>query len=174
MDLISHPFLQRVPPGMFSEIRSVITIVRFAPHEMLFDEGSPSDSLYLLLEGELEFFMKMDSDHYKFISRSKAGESFGELGLVDSNPRSLRAVARTEVVAGQIPFKELRAIIEKYAGGMVSEIIRNISGYLRRMTNDFLKEVLEKERIESELRIARDIQMSMLPKIFPRFPEQSE
>ena len=31
-----------------------------------------------------------------------------------------------------------------------------------------------RERIESELRIARDIQMSILPKIFPPFPERPE
>lgn len=31
-----------------------------------------------------------------------------------------------------------------------------------------------KEKIESELRIARDIQMSMIPKIFPPFPEREE
>ncbi|MDL2221813.1 SpoIIE family protein phosphatase [Parabacteroides sp. OttesenSCG-928-N08] len=31
-----------------------------------------------------------------------------------------------------------------------------------------------KERIESELRIARDIQMGMIPKIFPPFPERND
>ncbi len=31
-----------------------------------------------------------------------------------------------------------------------------------------------KERIESELRIAHDIQMSILPKIFPPFPDRPE
>ena len=32
----------------------------------------------------------------------------------------------------------------------------------------------DKERIESELRIARDIQMGMVPKIFPPFPERND
>ncbi len=32
----------------------------------------------------------------------------------------------------------------------------------------------ERERIESELRIAREIQMGILPKLFPPFPERSE
>jgi sigma-B regulation protein RsbU (phosphoserine phosphatase) len=31
-----------------------------------------------------------------------------------------------------------------------------------------------KERIESELRVAHDIQMSMVPKLFPAFPERPE
>ena len=31
-----------------------------------------------------------------------------------------------------------------------------------------------KERIESELRIARDIQMGMIPKTFPAFPERND
>ena len=33
---------------------------------------------------------------------------------------------------------------------------------------------INKERIESELRIARDIQMGMVPKIFPPFPERED
>lgn len=36
------------------------------------------------------------------------------------------------------------------------------------------KTTAAKEKIESELRIAHDIQMSMLPKIFPPFPERKE
>jgi sigma-B regulation protein RsbU (phosphoserine phosphatase) len=52
---------------------------------------------------------------------------------------------------------------------------------LRKMAQD-LKSYIEtieettaaKERIESELRIAREIQMGILPKIFPPFPERHE
>lgn len=46
---------------------------------------------------------------------------------------------------------------------------------LLREAYDRLEETTSaKERIESELRIARDIQMSMVPSVFPAFPERSD
>lgn len=45
---------------------------------------------------------------------------------------------------------------------------------LSRYMNNLEKTVAIKEKIESELRIAHHIQMSMLPKIFPPFPERKE
>jgi len=45
---------------------------------------------------------------------------------------------------------------------------------LKQYMNDLARTVSEKERIESELKIARDIQRSILPRTFPPFPEQNE
>ncbi|MBW1842138.1 MAG: SpoIIE family protein phosphatase [Deltaproteobacteria bacterium] len=59
--------------------------------------------------------------------------------------------------------------------------IGNLSKSFNRMTRD-LKSHIEKltettaakERIESELRIAREIQMDLLPNVFPAFPDRDE
>ena len=45
---------------------------------------------------------------------------------------------------------------------------------LRHYIKDLRDTTAAKERIESELKIARDIQMSIVPKIFPPFPERKE
>lgn len=45
---------------------------------------------------------------------------------------------------------------------------------LRQAYDQLADTTTAKERIESELRIARDIQMSMLPRIFPAFPERKD
>lgn len=47
---------------------------------------------------------------------------------------------------------------------------RSLSDYITRLTDT----TAAKERIESELNIAHDIQMSILPKIFPAFPDRPE
>jgi len=50
--------------------------------------------------------------------------------------------------------------------------------YMERSLKNYIKELTEttaaKERIESELSVAREIQMSILPKIFPPFPNRKE
>ncbi len=45
---------------------------------------------------------------------------------------------------------------------------------LRRYLKDLAETTAAKERIESELKIAHDIQMNMVPQIFPPFPERHE
>lgn len=45
---------------------------------------------------------------------------------------------------------------------------------LKKHIADLTTATAARERIESELRIARDIQMSILPKIFPPFPDRAE
>jgi sigma-B regulation protein RsbU (phosphoserine phosphatase) len=50
--------------------------------------------------------------------------------------------------------------------------------FMERSLKNYIKELTEttaaKERIESELAVAREIQMSILPKIFPPFPSRKE
>jgi len=50
---------------------------------------------------------------------------------------------------------------------------RDLTDYRR--TEEALRDTLTaKERIESELRIAHDIQMEIIPRTFPPFPDRSE
>ncbi len=59
--------------------------------------------------------------------------------------------------------------IERLANSAVT-MSKELQAYMR----DFEKATREKERIATELNVATDIQMHMLPSIFPPFPERSE
>lgn len=59
--------------------------------------------------------------------------------------------------------------IERLADSAVT-MSRELQTYMR----DFEKATRDKERIETELNVATDIQMHMLPSIFPPFPERPE
>ena len=58
------------------------------------------------------------------------------------------------------------------------QILHQSFGYMQKSLGDYIDELklttANKERIESELRIARSIQMGMVPKIFPPFPERED
>jgi phosphoserine phosphatase RsbU/P len=58
--------------------------------------------------------------------------------------------------------------------GKLAESFIHMKRTLQRYLNDLKQTTAAKERIESELQIAHQIQMSMVPKIFPPFPERSE
>ena len=87
------------------------------------------------------------------------------------------------------PITELTAMTQRIAGGDFTQRIaisaKNEIGALAGSFNEMTRRLNEsienlkattaaKERIESELKIAHEIQMSMVPKIFPPFPERNE
>ncbi|HSF59020.1 MAG TPA: SpoIIE family protein phosphatase [Candidatus Binatia bacterium] len=67
--------------------------------------------------------------------------------------------------------------IDTRAKNEIGALAASFNGMTRRLAEsiEHLKETTAaKERIESELKIAHEIQMSMVPKIFPPFPDRSE
>lgn len=55
----------------------------------------------------------------------------------------------------------------------LSNAFEEMEQRLRRYIDDLQRTTAAKERIESELNIARDIQMSLVPRTFPAFPDKS-
>jgi phosphoserine phosphatase RsbU/P len=87
------------------------------------------------------------------------------------------------------PIADLTEMTRRIAGGDFTQRIdiraKNEIGVLAASFNEMTRRLNEsiehlrettaaKERIESELKIAHEIQMSMVPKIFPPFPDRSE
>lgn len=60
------------------------------PGHVVFREGDAGDSMYVVLEGELEIRI-----HDQVIDTTGAGGIVGEMALVDKSPRSATCVAKT-------------------------------------------------------------------------------
>jgi sigma-B regulation protein RsbU (phosphoserine phosphatase) len=58
--------------------------------------------------------------------------------------------------------------------GILAESFSRMGESLKKYIRDLTETTAAKERLESELSIAHDIQMSILPKIFPAFPDRRE
>jgi len=58
--------------------------------------------------------------------------------------------------------------------GKLTRSFEHMKVSLEKYFNDLKETTAARERIESELRIARDIQMGLVPKVFPPFPEKKE
>ena len=90
-----------------------------------------------------------------------------------SNP--LRAMARaTEAIATGNLDIELPPAKTDDEVGKLSKSFQTMKESLKEYIQQLTETTASKERIESELKIARDIQMSILPKRFPPFPERCE
>ena len=86
--------------------------------------------------------------------------------------RELSASAH-EIASGNLDLKlpEIRANDEV---GDLAESFKHMKTSLKDFIRDLTSTTAAKERIESELRIAREIQMGILPKLFPAFPDRRE
>jgi CRP-like cAMP-binding protein/RsiW-degrading membrane proteinase PrsW (M82 family) len=65
----------------------------FAPGELLFDQGDEGDAMYLIEDGHIEIFIRDNNNNEKVLRTCGPGEVFGEMSLLDGNPRSAAARA---------------------------------------------------------------------------------
>jgi sigma-B regulation protein RsbU (phosphoserine phosphatase) len=83
------------------------------------------------------------------------------------------ARARNEVVALADEFVSMQAVIERQQQELVAANTTLEQRVLER-TEELRRTTAEKERIGSELRIASEIQRSILPRTFPPFPDRED
>ncbi|NVK19996.1 MAG: cyclic nucleotide-binding domain-containing protein [Methylocystaceae bacterium] len=68
------------------------TIKKYKDGEVIFKEGNPSGSAYVIIKGNVE--LTKNSKHGAvLLAKLKAGELFGEMGVIDGSPRSATAKA---------------------------------------------------------------------------------
>lgn len=130
----------------------------YPAHHVLFEAGDLGDGLYILLEGKINIILK---DHV--LDRLGDGAIFGEMALVDRQPRSADAITATECKIVKIDeqlFAELSSQNPKFG----LEVMRIMSIRMRRMIDDEIK----RQRLEQELAIGQKIQLSLLPKTTPQ------
>ncbi|HEX3037304.1 MAG TPA: SpoIIE family protein phosphatase [Thermodesulfobacteriota bacterium] len=95
--------------------------------------------------------------------------------IASSITRPLRTLAgATESIAKGNLDIELPAVKSRDEVGKLTESFIYMKHELKQYIRNLKETTAAKERIESELKIAHDIQMGILPKIFPPFPDRPE
>ncbi len=87
----------------------------------------------------------------------------------------LRALSRAteEIATGDLDI-EIPPIKTRDEVGRLADSFTYMKTSLKKYILDLTEATAARERIESELKIAHDIQMGILPKTFPAFPERTE
>jgi CRP/FNR family cyclic AMP-dependent transcriptional regulator len=75
---------------MFELLRSEPDVRTFAPGEVIFAEGEKGDCMFAVLEGEIDLRKAGLT-----LETVLPGSVFGEMALIDQEPRSATAIART-------------------------------------------------------------------------------
>jgi putative ABC transport system ATP-binding protein len=71
------------------------TTVQLEPGEVLFEESTMGDCIYVVSDGKIDLVRELASGGEELLKTATAGDYFGEMGPVFSLPRSATARART-------------------------------------------------------------------------------
>ena len=186
------PLFSDLPPEELDRLMAALEVVNLKSGDMLFREGDVPEHLFIMVSGELEINMGSGTGNELVLNVLREGEYFGEMGLImPGGRRTAGARARGDVVLLSMSrnrFGELLQTHPLLANAMVSVLSQrldntNISTF-RDLTEknrqlqkafDELKaaqeQLIEKERLERELKVAAEIQLSILPDVLPSHPD---
>jgi len=146
MKLENHPFFKEAKVEDVSKLIEKVSESSFKANDIIFEEGSPSDGLYLMLKGTVVFNKLMPDGKQRTISYSSKGNFFGEVGIFTGAPRSLSAYAQTDVQIGKIHRKHLIEFI-KNTPGPIEQILGSIVNHLHHTTKHYVEDMLEQEKM---------------------------
>jgi len=106
----------------------------YPANTILINEGDLSNSMYVIKEGEVKVYASDENGKEVILLILHAGEYFGEMALVDDEPRSASVITLTPVklmVITKADFKNFLASNSEVAFNMIRALTRKI----RAMTN---------------------------------------
>ena len=122
----------------------------------IFAEGDHGDGIYIIQAGTALITALVGHDQRRTLARLGPGDFFGEMAVLDNEPRSATALAETEAVAAFIPRAALLAVLEN-SPRLAVNLVREFSLRLRDFNRRYLREVIEAERLALMGRFARSI-----------------
>jgi signal transduction histidine kinase len=145
-----------LPAEELKALRAVATEQRYAVGQEIFKTGDAGDGLFLVKEGLVEIGAAVAQEQRHVFSQIGPGEVFGEMAVIEEKPRSATAVAREETTAYFIPRDKLLALVD-HSPGLALALLQEISSRLREFNQQYLREVLQAERLAVVGRFARSI-----------------
>jgi sigma-B regulation protein RsbU (phosphoserine phosphatase) len=165
--------LGELAPDLLARILARCTVAHYPAGALILARGAANQTLHFLLDGIVHI-------HFDLTDRSRPilvppGRMFGEMSVIDGLPVSAFVLAaapsRVLLVPAEIFWEEVVT-----APGAARTVMRALSGLLRSNAaalTEALQERLAHEALGRELALARDIQMGMLKRADPWFPDQS-
>jgi serine phosphatase RsbU (regulator of sigma subunit) len=160
----------------------------FPAGAIIIQEGDTADFFFILIQGEVEIIKALGTPNERVLSVSQTGSFLGEMGLINpGSRRTASARARTPARLLLMTRADFDALLHRQPV-LAYEMVRVLSDRLDQSQNrtildleeknlqltqayDRLKaaqeQLIEKEKMERELDVARGIQQSMVPRLRP-------
>lgn len=193
VNLLSRiPLFADLPLQELDRLVSALDVCELKDREILFREGDPGEHFYVVVDGVLEVLMAEDTTDELLLNVLHQGEYFGEMSLIAPDGQrtaTVRSRGKSVLLSmSRAQFLNLTKQHPELAVSMVRVLSQRLdatnTAAFRDLTEknrqlqtayDELKaaqaQLIEKERLEHELQLAADIQLSILPDDLPDFDE---
>lgn len=183
------PLFSSLPTQALDNLLTLLDTQEMQDREILFHEGDSGENLYVVLRGELEI-LKIESGVDELVLNVlREGEYLGEMGLLmpgGHRTASVRARGAATVLSmSRAQFLEMTHTYPEISNAMIRVLsqrldatniasFRDLKEKNRQLQTayDELKaaqaQLIEKERLERELQVAAEIQLSILPDELPQ------
>lgn len=182
---------ERLDPQMMATLRGIAAARTYPAGSLLTHQGASERTFYVIESGCAVVSRRMEDGIERVLSTLGPRQTFGEMALLDDNPRLATVKTAEETTVLEITADSFKSLLQT-APDLALHITRRVLGNLRRLDrlsiedlrqkNDLLQEayhnlqaaqaeLVEKERLEREIELAADMQRSLLPTSFPRYDD---
>jgi CRP/FNR family transcriptional regulator, cyclic AMP receptor protein len=131
---------QGVPAEDAEVIAGQFDMIDFPRGTVIFHEGEPGDSLYIVLAGKIKLDRRTADGRENLVAVMGPSDQFGELSMFDPGPRTTTAVAVTDSRLARMPKQALRQWITDRPE-ISEKLLRVLARRLRR-TNNMLADLI--------------------------------
>lgn len=189
--LRSVPLFQSLPESELRELASRLLAREVEQGKLMFREGDRRKESYVIVEGQVEIIKALGTPDERLLGVRGRGELIGEMSLFsEEHQRTASVRAKTPLKLLVMRRDDLEDLLRNQPD-LAFELVATLSRRLEESENltisdlreknlqlqqafDELKaaqaQIVEKERLERELEVARDIQLSILPRELPEDP----
>jgi signal transduction histidine kinase len=145
--LSENRLFEGIEPDLLKQIRKQVDVLEFKSGEVVFHEGDPGDSLYLVGEGSVKISKEDRGGREQILDYIKPGNFFGEMALLEGKPRSAMATAAEPTLLGAVKEETFQHLLELAPSRLHMNFLRSISERLRSVNSHFINEVMRNERL---------------------------
>ncbi len=127
---------QDIPGEVLADIASLLEEVTYEKGSYIVNEGELGKELFIIIEGEVEVISGGSR-----IDKMTPGASFGEMSLIDSQPRSADVVALEDVSLLRIERDDFHEILKQR-----DEVALGVIKVLNRRIRNLNQRLLEKDK----------------------------
>ena len=121
-------------------VLSRLEIVTLPRGRVIFNEGEPGDSLYIVLSGKIKLSRRAPDGRENVLAVMGPSDQFGELSVFDPGPRTATATAVTDTRLARLKKSSLRPWLNNRPE-IAEQLLRVLARRLRR-TNDALADLI--------------------------------
>jgi CRP/FNR family cyclic AMP-dependent transcriptional regulator len=117
------PLFSRCRKRQLRKLAGLAQFKEYTPDSLVIQAGNPSDAFYLILGGQARVLGRPRA------RRLRIGDYFGEMGLIDGEPRSASIAAVEELQVMKLPRRPFLRLLEQEPGiavAMLAELARRV------------------------------------------------